>query len=333
MSLINTHSLGLNQPPDFLANSTPGLVQGPDNMPSGLPLPSPSPAGDPPFSRIFAFGDSLSDVGNIYTATLHLIPVPPFVNGHFSNGPIWVEDLAQRLGLPVPRPSLRGGTDFAYGGGETGQDPLHNALPTDLPSQLVQYAVQNPLPQQDALYTLSIGSNGVMDAVSAYPGDPATADAAIAKDVANETKFVDELAHLGARNFLILNVPDLGKIPKEATQGPVVAQTASILAAEYNGELNTSLSAIMAQDHLNLHLVDTYALIDEAVANPAAFGLTNVTDPVWTGNYYNPFSGHLNASGAAQSGYLFFGPLHPTATAHALLAAAAEQSLFGPTLA
>ncbi len=323
MSLINARTLGLSKLPDFLGGSIQGKV----------PVPSPVPV-DPSFSGIFAFGDSLSDVGNVYTATLHLIPAPPFVNGHFSNGPVWVEDLGQRLGLPVPRPSLQGGTDFAYGGGEAGPGPLHNALlPTDLPSQLVQYEVQDPGPHPDALYTVSVGSNTTLDAISAYAGDPTAADAAIAQGVANETSFVNELAQLGAHNFLILNVPDLGKVPEEKAQGPVVAQTASALAAEYDSDLTTSLSAIAAQDHLNVHVVDAYKLINEAVADPAAFGFTNVTEPVWTGNYYNPFSGHLNATGAAQNGYLFFGPLHPTAAAHAELAAAAEQSLFGPALA
>ena len=73
--------------------------------------------------------------------------------------------------------------------------------------------------------------------------------------------------------------------------------------------------------------VNTYALIDEAVADPAAFGLKNVTTPVWTGNYENPFSGHLNATGKAQNAYLFFDHLHPTATGHLALANAAYASL------
>jgi phospholipase/lecithinase/hemolysin len=69
------------------------------------------------------------------------------------------------------------------------------------------------------------------------------------------------------------------------------------------------------------------------VANPGAFGFTNVTDPVWTGNFYDLNSGHFNTAGAAQSGFLFFDNLHPTATTHAMLAAAAQQSLAGSAVA
>lgn len=44
---------------------------------------------------------------------------PPYFRGRFSNGPVWVEDLADRLALDL-EPSLQGGTNFAFGGAETG---------------------------------------------------------------------------------------------------------------------------------------------------------------------------------------------------------------------
>jgi phospholipase/lecithinase/hemolysin len=63
------------------------------------------------------------------------------------------------------------------------------------------------------------------------------------------------------------------------------------------------------------------------MADPSAFGFTNVTQPVWTGGYDDPASGTLNAAGAAQDGYLFFDGLHPTAAGHQFLATAAHASL------
>jgi outer membrane lipase/esterase len=74
-------------------------------------------------------------------------------------------------------------------------------------------------------------------------------------------------------------------------------------------------------------LLDSYALIDQAVAHPGQFGLTNVTTPVWTGDFENPFSGHFNATGAAQDKYLFFDHLHPTETGHLALASLALAAL------
>src|SRR5271157_3783106 len=92
-------------------------------------------AGD--ITGIVAFGDSLSDVGILYIATNGVIPgggvLYPNVlypsgsypggsydTGRFSNGPIWLEYLAHSLGVAAPTPSLVGGTDYAFGGAETG---------------------------------------------------------------------------------------------------------------------------------------------------------------------------------------------------------------------
>ena len=276
------------------------------------------------FSRIYAFGDSLSDAGNVYTISAHVLPDPfIYADGRFSNGRVWVQDLARDLHLRAPTPSLLGGTDFAYGGAETGGTPLHGVSPLDLPAQLAQFDAQDPHPSANALYTLSIGGNDVIDAVSTYADNPSAAVADVQVAVNNELSFIGGLAADGARHFAILNVPDLGKTPEEAGQ----AAAATALSAAYDSDLSSELPALTAADHLSVDLVDSFGLIDKAVANPAAFGLTNVTTPVWTGNFDNPFSGTLNATGAAQNKFLFFDHLHPTETGHLAIASLALAGL------
>jgi phospholipase/lecithinase/hemolysin len=293
-----------------------------------LPLFAASTLADPfasaSFSTIYAFGDSLSDAGNDYIASFGVLPSsPPYSDGRFSNGAVWVQDLAKMLDLPAPKPSLNGGHDFAYGGAEAGNEPLHTVNPIDLPSQLAQFLADDPHPAANALYTVSIGANDLLDAIPVYATNPAGAEADVQAAVNNETVFLQGLAADGARNFLILNVPDLGKTPAEAG----VSATASQLSSLYDTELDASLKSLVALDHLSIHLVDAYTLIDEGVADPAKFGLKNVTTPVWTGNYDNPFSGTLNAHGAAQNSYLFFDHLHPTAAGHEIVAVAAHAAL------
>src|SRR6516165_7101387 len=85
-----------------------------------------------PITQIVVFGDSLSDVGNTFAAK-GITPAPYF-QGHYSNGPIWVEQLAARLGLPAPLPALLGGTDFAFGGAET----VMGVSPKGVPNVLTQ---------------------------------------------------------------------------------------------------------------------------------------------------------------------------------------------------
>ena len=79
-----------------------------------LVTPVAAPAFASPITQIVAFGDSLSDTGNDLIAFGS--PQPPYYQGRFSNGPNWIDDLAGKLGVPDPQPSLAGGTNYAYGG-------------------------------------------------------------------------------------------------------------------------------------------------------------------------------------------------------------------------
>jgi phospholipase/lecithinase/hemolysin len=278
------------------------------------------------FGTVYAFGDSLSDAGNVSVGTLGALPVsPPYSDGRFSNGNVWVQDLAQNLGLPPVAPSLTGGTDFAYGGAETGATAVHAENPTDLPSQLGQFAAAAPSPSPNALYTVWAGSNDVLDIANSTL-TPTQQQASVQQAVSNETSFISGLVAHGAKDIVVLDVPDLGKTPYE-TARPLSQGAASSLAQQYDSSLSASVQQLVASGVVSIDFIDTYLLLDAVIANPAAYGLTNATQPVWTGNLTDSNSGALNATGSAQDGYLFFDGLHPTAAGHALLAADVTQTL------
>src|SRR3954468_23295035 len=72
--------------------------------------------------HIVAFGDSLSDTGNVAVLTKGVIPPSSFYfNGRFSNGPIWLDRLGFALGGSVD-PVLSGGTSFAFGAARISDD-------------------------------------------------------------------------------------------------------------------------------------------------------------------------------------------------------------------
>jgi phospholipase/lecithinase/hemolysin len=128
-----------------------------------------------PYSAIYSFGDSLSDVGNAFIAAGGAQPAPPYFNGVFSNGPIWLQDLAPMLGLPVPTPSFPpfNGNDYAIGDASTGSTSIYTAGPGDLPPQIQAFVGAHPGGAPlSALYTFSIGANDVFGLLGVLASDP-----------------------------------------------------------------------------------------------------------------------------------------------------------------
>ncbi len=279
---------------------------------------------------IYGFGDSLSDAGNVFTATGGTIPGPPYVNGQFSNGPVWVQDLAAGLGLAPLTPSLQGGTDYAYGSGQTGTTVFHTATPLDLTGaggQVAQFQLAHPTADPNALYTIWIGSDDLGAVPSGATSAQVTAD--IGAAVANIDSAVGALAAEGAMRFLVLTVPNLGWTPEAIAAGAIAQAEASVLSASFDNTLVNgagaipSLAAIAGAHGLDLSVLDTYSLLDSVVANPARYGLTDVTNPCLTGS--------VNYAGgtpcASPNQYLFWDSIHPTAAGHAIVADAALEQV------
>ena len=280
-----------------------------------------------PFSTLYAFGDSLSDPGNLSGLTFGVIPTAPYAEGVFTNGMLWVQALAALYHMPLTQSYLDGGTGYAIAGAETGATLVHEQNAADLDTQLGVFEAANNSADPNALYTLSIGANDCFDVVTEFYRNPSNAIAAIQQSVANETAFIQSLADDGAQNFLVMNVPDIGKIPNITAGGTLYSQIASAVAGTYDYYLNVALSGMVEDQGLNIHVLDAFSLMDSMVATPAAYGLTNVTDPLWSGNFTDPHSGTLAATGAAADGYLFFDGMHPTAAGHAILAQAGYLAL------
>ena len=54
------------------------------------------------FTRLFVFGDGLSDQGRFGALTQNRYPPsPPFLDGRWTNGLTWVEVFAQRWHIPA----------------------------------------------------------------------------------------------------------------------------------------------------------------------------------------------------------------------------------------
>lgn len=284
------------------------------------------------FTGLFAFGDSLSDAGNLYLGTSGISPIfplppptplpsppsPPYYDGHFSNGPTWVEDLNKALGFGTLEPSgfpaplsptpfsPGGGTDFAVGGAQTGST-LAGTGTFDLDLQVEafgEYLGLHPsTPVSTDLFTLDIGANDIINAIK----ESKDVDTVVSQAAANTLTSVTDLFDDGVKNLLFYEVPDLGLTP--TFDGTPEMTAASSAAKDFNTDLLAGLHSLK-QDGLNVFVLDTYTLLDDIVADPSKYGFSNVTTPC--------------IGLATCNGYLFFDDLHPTEAGHAL---AAEYAL------
>lgn len=286
-----------------------------------------APVRAAPYSGLYVFGDSLSDVGNVFLSTSGAIPGAPYFQGRFSNGPNWVDTLASRLGLGPVLPSVAGGTDFAFGGAvtSTAVPGASTAVPNIFQQVgLFTLATGGAAPAQ-ALYAFWIGSNDVYaalaDVVAGTLGLPqAQADLTAAAQIAASA--LGTLVTEGAVNFLVPLVPDLGKTPNAAGAAALATQ----LAQGYNNALVSAIGASTAGTGADIRYLDTFSLLDAAATNPAGFGFTNAATPCYIG----PLTGGGSVC-ATPATYLFWDGQHPTTAADQLIAANGLAALPEPS--
>lgn len=207
------------------------------------------------FSQIYVFGDSLSDTGNSLNAT-GLPPSPPYFEGRFSNGPVWTEYLANDLGL-----SPQQQTNYAFGGANTGNNntPGVQGLP-GLQQQIDSYKATNTSADPNALYVVWAGANDYLSGNTTNPDVP----------VNNLSTAVNSLADLGAKNIMVVNLPDLGKLP--GTSGDIqVSSGLNALSQAHNEGLAANLNLPRQQSDVNIIPVDVNSLFKQAIANPQEF--------------------------------------------------------------
>ena len=299
---------------------------------AGTALAQPSP-------QVVTFGDSFSDSGNAFDVVksnatppgygmgITLIPEAPYArNGHrLTNGPTWVELLADAAGAPQnAQPAFRSSNpramNFAIATararGAAG-DPDPN-LAMEVAAFLVKTGGIAPA---DALYIVEFGANDVGDALNAP--NPVAALGILNNAVAGIVDAIVTLRNAGAKTFLITNVPSAGLSPAvrilDVLQ-PGTAAAAATVTTVFNGLLAAALAPLPPALGITIVPFDGHAMFQNLVANPGAAGLENVTDACLTPNTA-PFVCRK------PDRYLYWDGVHPTAAVHALVAGAVAELL------
>jgi len=288
-------------------------------------------AGPP--HRFVVFGDSLSDPGNAFVLLRDvevppfdsLIPDAPYARGalHFSDGPTWVEQLSLLdQALPSAGPALFVPlvfSNYAVGGARARHEGLFD-LSTQVGLFVRDFRGQGP---SDALYVVFLGGNDLRDALQALAVDSsgATSLAIVQAALFSIRDNLLTLHAAGARHFLVPNAPDIGLAPAVRLQGSAAQGAATFLAAQFNGGLEAILLGLESVLGVEIVRVDVFRMLSEVVAAPAAFGLTDATDPCIALNT------RAHAFCASPSNFLFWDGIHPTVAGHRILAERANAAL------
>jgi phospholipase/lecithinase/hemolysin len=285
---------------------------------------------------IYAFGDSITDTGNVSSVTGGTFPPFPYFNGRFSNGPNWIDYLSQSLGLSSPTPFLSGlpptnGINFATGGATTGSDNTIDLIP-GLPGLQQQIAAFTSLipagasADPNSLYIVWGGANDYLptDSLAFEPFEKPN------KTITNLSTAITALAGVGAKNILVVNLPDLGSTPRVLGNDPSFSLSPddptpselNKLTGAHNKQLSKTLKSLRKSldPSLNLIAYDVDSLVDDVLANPGSFGFTNVENPCL-------FTLSCVLDPAQQQQYLFWDGIHPTTQAHQFIAQRALETL------
>ena len=258
------------------------------------------------YNEIVAFGESSTDTGNVAQAQCSNAPpylpgagfplfwapctpldpstgLPAYFDGRLTNGPMWVEFLADALGVERPRPSANYGTNYAHAGAKTGPDattvpgaeevnlrvnlyPNNPVLvPTDecpqpayqagepvcgsevphINTQIAQYLGDRGGFTHKQLVLIWGGANDLRDAGL----DPEGPELAIANVVRNLATAVGTAAAAGAKDIVVLNQLNAARAPiTRALCGGDPTCLAQIEAAVrgFNAALSTALKELQS---------------------------------------------------------------------------------------
>lgn len=275
-----------------------------------------------PPKNIVVFGDSLSDNGNLYEYMNHAIPAsPPYFEGRFSNGPVWAEMLQKYFEERGQKIHL---LDYAFGGAAIAEGPEDDELYFTLRREINTYLLaHDDKADADNLYVVWIGANNYLGLEP--ESDEASLDTTVDAVVRGIRHGLGKLAKAGAKNVLVINLPDLSQTPLSKMFD--MAGLFRSVSDKHNQALAETIDRVKAKyPEVNWYAYDVGIVFDKLINDPAAYGITNFSDTCYESVIPEPQGARTMLQVAAKiqpkkkhdacDGFLFFDPVHPTKIAH-----------------
>jgi phospholipase/lecithinase/hemolysin len=164
-------------------------------------------------------------------------------------------------------------------------------------------------PTAGQLFTLWAGANDFLNAGVTNPTIP----------VNNLASEITSLANAGAKSFMVANLPLLGNLPATNTLPQAQRDALNFLSGTFDTLLNSELDTLQNSLHVKIYRLDVESLFADAIAHPAKYGFTNVTDSL------------LYSGNPTQPGYLFWDTVHPTTQAGLFIGQLAANAVPEPS--
>lgn len=318
-----------------------------------------------PVNRLVIFGDSLSDTGRL-KRRLHVFPGAPYWLGRFSNGPAWADYLESSAGLAIQNHSYGGavaaqhphipGEALMARVKEGGQLVVTGSLPLQVDDYLQQNLQGGQLHNSEhTVFLIWAGANdyiwkepftGEITTFLNSPRGAAGYERIVNEAVASIGQQIEKLHAAGARQFLVINLPDMGQTPivlQNRTYFPprpansdderklVLAERLSTLTRYHNTRLHETVAALQQQlPQSRIVMLDAAKAID-AILHVRGSDYGFALAPHWAslqhGERHGQFQqrcysgGYLgsddNTTICAQANRaLFWDVIHPTSFAH-----------------
>ncbi len=280
-----------------------------------------------PIKNVVIFGDSLSDNGNLYEFMNRQLPQsPPYYEGRFSNGPVWIEHLIASYFPDNPAPYLH---DYAFGGAGVSAGEEDDEVLFTLGRQIKTYLKEhNDKASDDSLFIVWIGANNYL----AAPEEEEQTLQDVNTGIAHGLQI---LVENGAKHILVLNIPDLGRTPAATEFGSIELLT--YFSDRHNDMLLKTVENFkQTYSDVDWIYFDMHKAFNEVLERAEDYGFSNITgtcsdliaDELSRKSVLNMVA-HVKPGRVLDGcdGYLFFDLVHPTALAHKILAAKARDLL------
>lgn len=282
---------------------------------------------DQSYERVYVFGDSLSDTGNLASVVPNF-PSFPYYQGRISNGLVAVEVMAGRLGLPLET-SLHmlgpaSGNNYAVAAAKASSNNTF-----DLSSQVAWFlANHGGAAPDDTLYVMFIGGNDVRYARNKEEWTEAVQIVEeAARNIANQ---IQVLAASGAKNWLVVNSPDIGSIPEtrmiaEAMGLVGLPARTTMLTILFNGALKKHLQQLKEDSDIEVEHFNLFKLFGRIIEKSDKLGFSNSTEACFSSEQGVFFPGCSYGYNFDQ--YIYFDEIHPTARVHELVGIAMSRKV------